>query len=44
LAEWVRCVNTHGGFGRWAADVSFNPADVAEILDKHSAVAVVVGA
>ena len=32
MAEWVAAVNDHGGFGRWAADVSFSPSDVADLL------------
>lgn len=36
LDEWVSAVNGHGGFGKWAWDVSFNPADVIDILDKHN--------
>lgn len=32
LDEWVRAVNQHGGFGRWAWAVSRLPADVASIL------------
>jgi type III restriction enzyme len=32
LDEWVKAVNAHGGFGRWAWDVLFNPKDVAGIL------------
>ena len=36
LAEWVAAVNEHGGFGRWAWDVSFTPSDVADILERHS--------
>ena len=36
LEEWVRTVNSHGGFGRWAADISMNPKDVGEILKKHN--------
>ena len=36
LAEWVKAVNEHGGFGRWASDVSFDAADIAEILDRHN--------
>ena len=35
LDEWVRAVNGHGGFGTWAADVSLNPTDIHEILQKH---------
>ncbi|MCI0642758.1 MAG: DEAD/DEAH box helicase family protein [Gemmataceae bacterium] len=36
LDEWVRAVNAHGGFGRWAWAVSWLPADVKDILTKHS--------
>ena len=36
LDEWVHAVNTHGGFGRWRWDVSTSPADVQDILVKHS--------
>jgi hypothetical protein len=36
-AEWVAAVNAHGGFGRWASDVSFNTADIDEILRRHDA-------
>jgi type III restriction enzyme len=35
LAEWVQAVNQHGGFCRWAADISFNPADLPDILARH---------
>jgi type III restriction enzyme len=35
LAEWVAAVNEHGGFGRWAAAVSFAPADLTDLLAKH---------
>jgi type III restriction enzyme len=34
LAEWVKAVNTHGGFGTWASDVSYSPADLPAILAK----------
>ena len=37
LAEWVKAVNEHGGFGRWAWDVSLDPADIPGILAKHAA-------
>jgi type III restriction enzyme len=37
LDEWVRAVNNHGGFGRWSWDVSFDPADILDILAKHIA-------
>jgi type III restriction enzyme len=35
LAEWVRAVNTHGGFGTWSSDVSHHPKDVGGILQSH---------
>ncbi len=35
LAEWVAAVNEHGGFGRWACDVSRSPSDVADVLAAH---------
>ncbi len=35
LAEWVEAVNQHGGFGMWSWDVSFDPGDVVDTLDKH---------
>ncbi|MGH9510638.1 MAG: BPTD_3080 family restriction endonuclease [Terriglobales bacterium] len=37
LGEWVGAVNSHGGFGTWAGDVSRNPTDIHEILAKHAA-------
>jgi type III restriction enzyme len=37
LAEWVAGVNEHGGFGRWACDVSFGPSDLRTILAKFAA-------
>jgi type III restriction enzyme len=36
LDEWVRAVNGHGGFGTWAADVSFAPLDLLNILETHN--------
>jgi type III restriction enzyme len=36
LAEWVRAVNGHGGFGEWTADVSRHPKDILEILSRHN--------
>ena len=36
LAEWVDAVNAHGGFGRWASDVSFDPGDIKDVLGRHS--------
>jgi type III restriction enzyme len=35
LAEWIRAVNDHGGFGRWASDVSHDLADVDAIIERH---------
>jgi len=35
LAEWVRAVNTHGGFGEWQWAVSTHPSDVAGILQDN---------
>jgi type III restriction enzyme len=35
LKEWVKAVNTHGGFGKWHSDVSFDPTDVEVILEKY---------
>ena len=37
LAEWVRAVNRHGGFGQWSWDVSRDPADIPAILKTHDA-------
>jgi len=28
LAEWVKAVNEHGGFGTWNSDVCLNPSDL----------------
>lgn len=36
LSEWVKAVNAHGGFGAWACDVAFSPADLPGILKKHN--------
>ena len=35
LDEWVRAVNAHRGFGRWAWDVSYDPSDILELLEKR---------
>ena len=32
LAEWVKAVNEHGGFGKWRWVVSKNPADLVGVL------------
>jgi type III restriction enzyme len=36
LAEWIRGVNDHGGFGTWAVDVSRHPGDIQGILTRHN--------
>jgi type III restriction enzyme len=36
LGEWIRAVNEHGGFGKWAWDVSRHPKDVVAILEKQA--------
>ena len=35
LDEWVNAVNEHGGFGRWSWDVSRDPSDLKDIIDRH---------
>lgn len=37
LQEWVRAVNAHGGFGRWRWDVSHDPGDILDVLNRHCA-------
>ena len=36
LDEWVRAVNTHGGFGAWAWGVPRRPLDVLDILEAQA--------
>jgi len=36
LDEWTKSINTHGGFGHWSCDVSFDPADIPDILRRTS--------
>lgn len=36
LGQWVTAVNTHGGFGHWVHDVSFEPGDIVSILRQHA--------
>ncbi len=36
LGEWIQAVNNKGGFGTWAADVSFTPSDIPGILKRHN--------
>jgi len=35
LNEWVKAVNTHGGFGKWAWAVSRHPSDLENILEEN---------
>lgn len=35
LEEWLKAVNTHGGFGQWFSAVSRKPAEVVDIIEKH---------
>ncbi len=35
LDEWVKAVNQKGGFGKWRWAVSYNPADVTDIISKN---------
>ncbi|MDE5441092.1 DEAD/DEAH box helicase family protein [Bradyrhizobium sp. CSA207] len=39
LSEWVLAVNAAAGFGNWCWDVAFQPAQVHDVLDRHSAMA-----
>ncbi len=32
LKEWVRAVNSHGGFGQWSCDVARQPGEIRSIL------------
>ena len=34
LNEWVQAINAAGGFGQWAWDVVFKPAEISDILDR----------
>jgi len=36
LDEWVKAVNSHGGFGVWAWDVVLQPKEVLGVLEKHA--------
>lgn len=35
LDSWVKAVNGKGGFGRWACDVVFEPAQIQDSLARH---------
>lgn len=36
LAQWVKAINSFGGFVGWACDVAFTPGDVQDILTRLS--------
>ena len=36
LQQWINAVNAKGGFGPWCWDVAFAPAEVQDILARHS--------
>ena len=36
LDEWIKAVNSYGGFGPWCWDVSFRTSSIGDILSKHS--------
>jgi type III restriction enzyme len=36
LSEWTQAVNGHAGFGLWACDVAFKPAEIMDIVLKHA--------
>jgi type III restriction enzyme len=38
LDEWVKAVNAHGGFGKWAAGLCTNPSDLPTVINKSAGV------
>jgi type III restriction enzyme len=36
MAEWIEAVNSDGRFGRWCHDVSYNPSDILDILNRRA--------
>jgi type III restriction enzyme len=34
LDEWVKAVNEHRGFGKWASDICDNPSDLPTVIGK----------
>ena len=36
LEEWCEAVTLQGGFGRWSTATSYDPSDLAKILDSYS--------
>ena len=39
LEHWVDAVNQHGGFGKWASDISYSQGAIKEILARHAGAA-----
>ena len=37
LDTWVKGVNAKGGFGTWVWDVAYQPAQIQDIIQRHSA-------
>lgn len=35
LDEWIQAVNSHGGFGKWCADISYSIGDLKGIIEKY---------
>lgn len=35
LDEWIKAVNAHGEFGRWRADISYDPGDILDVLARN---------
>nr|WP_277602432.1 DEAD/DEAH box helicase family protein [Parahaliea mediterranea] len=33
---WVKAVNDHGGFGSWCFDTAFEPAQIKDLLNRHT--------
>jgi type III restriction enzyme len=42
MQELVAAVNAKGGFGRWAFDVAFQPAQVQDVLSRHAGEALAI--
>ncbi|MGQ8632084.1 BPTD_3080 family restriction endonuclease [Agrobacterium sp. DKPNP3] len=36
LDEWIKAINSAGGFGLWAAAVAFKPAEIQDIISRHA--------
>lgn len=33
IRQWVKAVNTHGGFGKWSYEVAFHPGQIQKLLE-----------